>query len=59
MCCLGGEDLRTLFVTSIMPADPALDTHGMSGAVIALQTEVAGQAEPRFSRFPATALQAQ
>jgi len=58
MCCFGGEDLRTLFVTSIVPADPALDTHGLSGAVIALQTEVAGQAEPRFSRFPAKALQA-
>lgn len=56
MCCFGGEGWRTLFVTSIVPADPALDTHLMSGAVIALQVGVAGRPEPRFSRFPAVAL---
>ena len=52
MCCFGGADLATLFVTSIVPADPAQDTQGLSGAVVALRPGVAGLAEPRFSRFP-------
>lgn len=55
MCCFGGPDLATLFVTSIVPADPALDTQGLSGAVLALDPGAVGQAEPRFSRYPRAA----
>jgi sugar lactone lactonase YvrE len=55
MCCFGGSDLATLFVTSIVPADPALDTQGLSGAVLALDPGAVGQAEPRFSRYPRAA----
>lgn len=53
MCCFGGDGLDTLFVTSIVPADPALDTQGLSGAVVALTPDAVGLPEPRFSRFPA------
>lgn len=56
MCCFGGEGLSTLFVTSIVPADPALDTQGLSGAVVALQPQASGLPEPRFSRFPTMAV---
>ncbi len=52
MCCFGGPDLGTLFVTSIVPGDPSLDTTGLSGAVVALRPGVTGRPEPRFSRFP-------
>ncbi len=53
MCCFGGPDLATLFVTSIVPADPATDTQGPSGAVVALRPGFAGREEPRFTRVPA------
>ncbi len=53
MCCFGGDDLQTLFVTSIVPSGPAADGDTLSGAVIAIQAGVAGLPEPRFSRFPA------
>ena len=56
MCAFGGDDLSTLFVTSIVPADMTLDTHGLSGRVVSLQPNVQGVAEPRFSRFPAAPL---
>ena len=49
MCCFGGPDLGTLFVTSIVPAQPAGD---LSGAVVALRPGATGLTEPRFSRFP-------
>jgi sugar lactone lactonase YvrE len=52
MCCFGGPDLATLFVTSIVPGDPALDRQGLSGAVVALRPGVSGLPEPRFCRFP-------
>lgn len=52
MCCFGGPDLSTLFVTSIVPADSALDTNGLSGAVVAIELGIQGQPEPRFSRYP-------
>ncbi len=55
MCCFGGPDLGTLFVTSIVPADPALDSQGLSGCVVALAPGVRGQPEPRFARFPRAA----
>lgn len=52
MCCFGGPGLSTLFVTSIVPADPTLDPGGLSGAVIAIECDTQGQPEPRFSRYP-------
>lgn len=52
MCCFGGPELTTLFVTSIVPADPTLDASGLSGAVIAIELDTQGQPEPRFSRYP-------
>jgi len=56
MCAFGGDDLSTLYVTSIVPADAALDTNGLSGCVVCLQPNVQGIPEPRFSRFPAAPL---
>lgn len=50
MCCFGGPDLGTLFVTSIVPAQPAPGE--LSGAVVALRPGATGLPEPRFSRFP-------
>lgn len=52
MCCFGGPDLGTLFVTSIVPGDPKLDPQGLSGSVVAIRPGATGQPEPRFSRFP-------
>jgi sugar lactone lactonase YvrE len=52
MCCFGGPRLDTLFVTSIVPAQPSPNVADLSGAVIALQPGVRGRAEPRFSRYP-------
>ena len=52
MCCFGGPGLDQLFVTSIVPADPALDTQGLSGALVVLEPGTVGLPEPRFSRFP-------
>jgi sugar lactone lactonase YvrE len=56
MCAFGGADLSTLYVTSIVPSDTTLDTHGLSGCVVSLQPNVQGVAEPRFSRFPSAPL---
>ena len=56
MCAFGGDDLSTLYVTSIVPADTALDTNGLSGRVVCLQPNVQGMPEPRFSRFPTAPL---
>jgi sugar lactone lactonase YvrE len=56
MCAFGGEDLSTLYVTSIVPADKSLDTNGLSGCVVSLQPNVQGMPEPRFSRFPTVPL---
>jgi sugar lactone lactonase YvrE len=54
MCALGGPHLQTLFVTSIVPANKALDTHGQSGQVVCAEVPHRGLPEPVFSRFPAT-----
>jgi sugar lactone lactonase YvrE len=56
MCAFGGDDLSTLYVTSIVPADKSLDIHGLSGCVVSLQPNVQGMTEPRFSRFPVAPL---
>lgn len=50
MCCFGGPQLDTLFVTSIQPAGVEA---GLSGAVFALSPGVRGLPEPRFTRWPA------
>ena len=54
MCAFGGVDLQTLFVTSIVPGNRALDTTGQSGYVVSTQLPYRGLPEPVFSRFPAT-----
>jgi sugar lactone lactonase YvrE len=61
MCAFGGPDLKTLFVTSIVPAKPS--PSGLDGAVIAGQpfvlpsgSQPAGLPEPVFSRFPQAAM---
>jgi sugar lactone lactonase YvrE len=54
MCALGGPHLQTLFVTSIVPANKALDPHGHSGQVVYAEVPHRGLPEPVFSRFPAT-----
>jgi sugar lactone lactonase YvrE len=56
MCAFGGENLDQLFVTSIVPADMSLDTHGLSGSVVILEPGVRGLPEPLFSRFPVVPL---
>lgn len=49
MCAFGGAQLDTLFVTSICPTGvPA----GLCGAVFAIDVDVCGRPEPRFTRFP-------
>ncbi|HEY0704796.1 MAG TPA: SMP-30/gluconolactonase/LRE family protein [Candidatus Acidoferrales bacterium] len=45
-CCFGGEDLRTLFVTTAS-AHAALGDR-LAGSLFAIRTEVKGQAENRF-----------
>jgi sugar lactone lactonase YvrE len=55
MCCFGGDDMQTLFVTSIVPAATSTADVGLSGAVVALRPGVKGRAEPRFSRWPGAA----
>lgn len=54
MCAFGGVDLQTMFVTSIVPGNKALDTTGQSGQVVSTHLPHRGLPEPVFSRFPAT-----
>jgi len=54
MCAFGGVDLQTMFVTSIVPSNKALDTTGQSGQVVSAHLPHRGLPEPVFSRFPAT-----
>ena len=54
MCAFGGANLQTLFVTSIVPANKALDVLGQSGQVVCAEVQHRGLPEPVFSRFPAT-----
>jgi sugar lactone lactonase YvrE len=58
MCCFGGSHLRTLFVTSIVPAQAPTDAADLSGAVVALEPGATGLPEPVFSRYPASCVQA-
>ena len=50
MCAFGGEDLKTLYVTSASQGRPEdeLKKYPQSGAVFALRVDVAGLIEPRF-----------
>lgn len=54
MCAFGGDDLKTLFVTSIVPPDATMDTADLNGALISLHPGNTGRAEPCFSRWPGT-----
>lgn len=50
-CCFGGDDLRTLFISTArngLTADE-LDAHPRSGALFSVRTEVAGRAPFRFA----------
>ncbi|MEO7241883.1 MAG: SMP-30/gluconolactonase/LRE family protein [Variovorax sp.] len=58
MCCFGGPDLQTLFVTSIQPPRASAPEVGAAtpehGALFACEVDVRGRVEPRFTRFPKT-----
>lgn len=56
MCAFGGADMRTLFVTSILPGGVDAINPGLNGALLATELTVAGRAEPRFARLPPTTL---
>ncbi len=49
MCAFGGDDLRTLFVTSIRPDNIDLSDQPLAGAVFALRPGVQGLPEPVFA----------
>ncbi|GAB7542693.1 hypothetical protein CS8_023590 [Cupriavidus sp. 8B] len=49
MCSFGGADMKTLFVTSIRPADASVEAEQpLAGGVFALRPGVAGIAEHPF-----------
>ncbi len=47
-CVFGGEDLKTLYITSA--AEPALN-HPLDGAVLSMRVDVAGKLCARFCRL--------
>jgi sugar lactone lactonase YvrE len=47
MCCFGGEDMRTVFVTSLVPANTATP-EALAGRVLYFRAEVAGLPANRF-----------
>ena len=49
MCAFGGDDLRTLFVTSIRPEGIDLSDQPLAGGVFALHPGVQGLPEPIFA----------
>jgi sugar lactone lactonase YvrE len=49
MCAFGGDDLRTLFVTSIRPDSTDLSDQPLAGGVFALRPGVQGLSEPVFA----------
>jgi sugar lactone lactonase YvrE len=49
MCAFGGDDMRTLFVTSIRPTQPDLSDQPLAGGVFALRPGVQGLPEPIFA----------
>tara|TARA_B100000700_G_scaffold33357_1_gene32053 strand:+ start:19396 stop:20277 length:882 start_codon:yes stop_codon:yes gene_type:complete len=50
MCAFGGEDLKTLYVTSARHGRPAeeLEAYPQSGDIFSMRVEVAGRPEPLF-----------
>lgn len=50
MCCFGGSDLATLFVTSIRPAAPPPAERALAGAVFALRPGTSGLTDPPVAR---------
>ncbi len=48
MCAFGGDDMRTLFVTSIRPESIDLSDQPLAGGVFALRLGVRGLSEPVF-----------
>lgn len=55
-CEFGGEDLRTLFITSARMRldDQALATEPLAGSLLAFEPGVAGLPEPRYRRSQPT-----
>ena len=52
MCAFGGDDMRTLFVTSIRPVGIDLADQPLAGGVFALRPGVQGLPEPAFEGHP-------
>ncbi len=52
MCAFGGDDMRTLFVTSIRPEGIDLSDQPLAGGVFALRPGVQGLPEPTFAGQP-------
>jgi sugar lactone lactonase YvrE len=49
MCSFGGADMKTLFVTSIRPANVDLSDQPLAGGLFAIHTHSRGISEPVFS----------
>lgn len=45
-CAFGGDDLKTLYITSAMASDP--NENGLGGALFSMQVEIAGLPSNRF-----------
>jgi sugar lactone lactonase YvrE len=53
MCAFGGPNLRHMFVTSIKPPSPVKNyDYALEGAIVVLDPDAKGIAEPLFSQFP-------
>jgi sugar lactone lactonase YvrE len=52
MCAFGGNNLDTLFVTSLRRAGISEEEDPYAGRVFALQPSVKGLAEPMFKNTP-------
>jgi sugar lactone lactonase YvrE len=53
MCAFGGPDLRHMFVTSIKPSAAVKNyDYSLEGAIVVLEPDAQGIAEPLFSQFP-------
>lgn len=48
MCCFGGDDLSTMYVTSIRPGRPDSREAELAGGIFAFDPGVRGLPEPRF-----------
>jgi sugar lactone lactonase YvrE len=48
MCAFGGTDMKTLYVTSIRPANVDLSDQPLAGGVFAIRPGIAGLPEPFF-----------